>query len=966
MANSAELLINIQAQNKQALKSLGQLNRSVRSMSKNTSRSFKNMNKGATTFQNNMKAVASNIASYFLVRGLVRASAHIFEIASASEEVNTRYQVVMRDMEASTNQFIDSAVTNLGLFKTDLQDSISVVQNITEAMGFSEKQANKFSTAITSLSNDMASFFDLPVSESFRALRSGLVGETEPLRRLGVLTTENALAHFALQKGITKTVRTMSEQEKMVLRLLAITEQTSNAQGDLARTLESPANLVRIFKSRVKALENTLGKLIMQGLKPLFKYLIVIAQALDMVGQRILKYFGITDKVIEDVAGSSKDLDKLTQPLEDAKDASDRLNESMKGNLQSFDELNVLSQPATGLDSLESIGLGEEFEKIFDEIDYKSFLEGVDGALQLMLADSKETLSKMATYLNETFNLDNIFNSIIELGKSLYEFVTSKGFIAFSGAILKILEWLAQLSTSITYVAIQGLADILKTLADLMNGDFKSARESLEDGINRIKDSATKLKDSIETLIYKGFEKLVTWLSDTYDEAKELNGITETLALVGLAVLTGMIIVTGVALSTWLISNLIALSWLITKTVITSIFSLAKTLGKLILALNWKLIAIFAVIAGLIYFWQTSEKFRMIVVASIEAVKFAFIWLWEKAKWVVGKIIDGFSLLGKAGVALQGMFRHTGNVIVNIFENMLERIKAVLNTLIYILKFLVPEVFYRLKDLVFDVLFSLADKIKDAFNSIIGIVADALNKIADKANKIIDPINEVADIIGFTIPRINFDLNKLKVPDSFLDGLHDAVSSTEKLNDLEKAKKLFTDDNTVIGINYSKNMGNFKLNQLQEELSYLEGIEDEMNKIDASAEKLKNTLGATKDQTQLAIDEAWAKSLNKIEWAGTDDARLDFIDNIINKTKDSAETVSDEQPQEFKLDQATKDDLVSGLGNSILQALSLMRNGESTGDLILNVDTTSFARVAISALEKAQRDSGNDLVTRGV
>jgi len=966
MANSAELLINIQAQNKQALKSLGQLNRSVRSMSKNTSRSFKNMNKGATTFQNNMKAVASNIASYFLVRGLVRASAHIFEIASASEEVNTRYQVVMRDMEASTNQFIDSAVTNLGLFKTDLQDSISVVQNITEAMGFSEKQANKFSTAITSLSNDMASFFDLPVSESFRALRSGLVGETEPLRRLGVLTTENALAHFALQKGITKTVRTMSEQEKMVLRLLAITEQTSNAQGDLARTLESPANLVRIFKSRVKALENTLGKLIMQGLKPLFKYLIVIAQALDMVGQRILKYFGITDKVIEDVAGSSKDLDKLTQPLEDAKDASDRLNESMKGNLQSFDELNVLSQPATGLDSLESIGLGEEFEKIFDEIDYQSFLEGVDGALQLMLADSKETLSKMATYLNETFNLDNIFNSIIELGKSLYEFVTSKGFIAFSGAILKILEWLAQLSTSITYVAIQGLADILKTLADLMNGDFKSARESLEDGINRIKDSATKLKDSIETLIYKGFEKLVTWLSDTYDEAKELNGITETLALVGLAVLTGMIIVTGVALSTWLISNLIALSWLITKTVITSIFSLAKTLGKLILALNWKLIAIFAVIAGLIYFWQTSEKFRMIVVASIEAVKFAFIWLWEKAKWVVGKIIDGFSLLGKAGVSLQGMFRHMGNVIVNIFENMLERIKAVLNTLIYILKFLVPEVFYRLKDLVFDVLFSLADKIKDAFNSIIGIVADALNKIADKANKIIDPINEVADIIGFTIPRINFDLNKLKVPDSFLDGLHDAVSSTEKLNDLEKAKKLFTDDNTVIGINYSKNMGNFKLNQLQEELSYLEGIEDEMNKIDASAEKLKNTLGATKDQTQLAIDEAWAKSLNKIEWAGTDDARLDFIDNIINKTKDSAETVSDEQPQEFKLDQATKDDLVSGLGNSILQALSLMRNGESTGDLILNVDTTSFARVAISALEKAQRDSGNDLVTRGV
>ena len=287
MANSAELLINIRAQNQQALRSLDRVNRAVNQMNRNTTRGLRGATREANNFNGVLAQTAKRIGAFFVIRQGAGLIVEMARLSSSAEEVQTRYDTVMKGMEEETNKMVESAVSNLGLLRQELQDTVSVTQNIAKSMGFSAQEAGVFSRAITSLSADMTSFFDLPFSEAFRALKSGLVGETEPLRRLGILTTENALANFAMAKGISKSIRKMSEKEKMVLRLVAITEQSKSSQGDLGKTLDSSANMFRVMVSRVKELGTTLGWFITESLAPLVKWIIVIVQAMNAFFQSI-------------------------------------------------------------------------------------------------------------------------------------------------------------------------------------------------------------------------------------------------------------------------------------------------------------------------------------------------------------------------------------------------------------------------------------------------------------------------------------------------------------------------------------------------------------------------------------------------------------------------------------------------------------------------------------------------------
>lgn len=173
----------------------------------------------------------------------------------------------------------------LGLNEFELRRNSATIFAMTNAMGLSKDASFEMATGITKLSNDMASFFNLDPQVAFDKLRAGISGEAEPLKQLGILVTENMIKQTDYAKAILATGRQLTEQEKVQARYQAILQQTSVAQGDLARTLDSPANKLRVMQSRIEETTTKLGVALLPALEailPIFdKAVSVIEDVVD-------------------------------------------------------------------------------------------------------------------------------------------------------------------------------------------------------------------------------------------------------------------------------------------------------------------------------------------------------------------------------------------------------------------------------------------------------------------------------------------------------------------------------------------------------------------------------------------------------------------------------------------------------------------------------------------------------------
>jgi len=136
---------------------------------------------------------------------------------------------------------------------------VGIFFQMTSAMGFSKEAAFDLSTGIVSLAFDMASFFNLPIDVAFQKLQSGITGEIEPLRRLGILVDDVTITQAAYAAGLVKTGEKLTQTQKVQARYIAILNQTANAQGDLARTLDSPLNQLRILGARFEEVSIKIG-----------------------------------------------------------------------------------------------------------------------------------------------------------------------------------------------------------------------------------------------------------------------------------------------------------------------------------------------------------------------------------------------------------------------------------------------------------------------------------------------------------------------------------------------------------------------------------------------------------------------------------------------------------------------------------------------------------------------------------
>lgn len=305
-----------------------------------------------------------------------------------------------------------------------------VFMTITEGFGVASDRAYTMSKNLTQLTYDLASFFNISTSDAFQKLESGISGELEPLRRLGYDLSVARLQQEAYNLGIEKSVSAMTQAEKAELRYYAIMTQVTTAQGDMARTLEAPANQLRILQAQVDQAARALGNLFLPVLKAILPYAIALAKAIRLVAEIIAGFFGVSipdfDTGADAIGGVASGADEAADGLGDASKKAKELKNALLG----IDELNVISPPddssagAGGVGGIGGGGLG------FDLPTYDFIADAVNEQVEKIMAKIQPFLD----WVRE--NIDEILAGVLAIGAAFLAWKIAKGVQDF-------LQWLS-------------------------------------------------------------------------------------------------------------------------------------------------------------------------------------------------------------------------------------------------------------------------------------------------------------------------------------------------------------------------------------------------------------------------------------------------------------------------------------------------------------------------------------------
>lgn len=327
----------------------------------NTSKQTVQATNKATTGFNNLKSSLSSLPGQMSVVGASTSKlfSKLMQLVSLRELFSLFKKLVnySNDYIESMNLFVvsstgyyESMKANAdilsfyaGVTKTTIANAAGQFKLLATEMGVSGDKAAKMSNSLVNLAVDMSSLFNRDFEDVMVDLESGLQGMTRAVRKYGIDLTEAGIAETAAQLGIQKKTATMSQAEKMQIRYIRILQQTNLAQTDFARTIQTPANMLKILKDQIKETAVTLGNLFYPILKVVLPALIKFTLVIQNIAKYLAKLFGINTKENLIDPSESKDLEKSTAAAADNMDDAASSSKKMKQQLQGFDELNNLS-----------------------------------------------------------------------------------------------------------------------------------------------------------------------------------------------------------------------------------------------------------------------------------------------------------------------------------------------------------------------------------------------------------------------------------------------------------------------------------------------------------------------------------------------------------------------------------------------------------------------------------------------
>ena len=283
-----------------------------------------------------------------VMRGAVNAiSSWITESNKYIEDLNL-FTASLGDYADEAKKYAEHVSEVMGIDPAEWMRNQGIFNTIIKGFGVASDRAYLMSKNLTQLGYDISSFYNISYEDAFTKLQSGIAGELEPLRRLGYDLSVARLQQEAYTLGIQKKVSAMTQAEKSELRYYAIMTQVTTAQGDMARTLNAPANQLRILQAQVVQCARALGNIFIPVLNAVLPYAIALAKVLRMVADAIASFFGFKLPKIDysSLSNGASAVGDLAGNADDASDGLDKASKAakkLKNNLLGIDELNIIS-----------------------------------------------------------------------------------------------------------------------------------------------------------------------------------------------------------------------------------------------------------------------------------------------------------------------------------------------------------------------------------------------------------------------------------------------------------------------------------------------------------------------------------------------------------------------------------------------------------------------------------------------
>ena len=680
----------------------------------NVTNQVSNMEKRVNKSLGNIKNIFGRVGKWIAALGIGKVIKDSIITAMDSIESDSMFDTVFGSLSNDVRRWSEELQNTLGLNGYAIRENVATLYNMTQSMGLASSEALNLSKDMTLLAEDMASFYNISSEEAFTKIRTGLTGETEPLKALGILVDDATIKQYAYANGIAKTGSELSNTEKVMARYIAIQQQTATASGDLARTLNSPANQLRVLQNNLNLLKIELGNAFMPIVQVVLPILNSFVQALVKVTSIVARFmnalFGTSasssaGSTADAIGGVSSAVNGVSDAYNNAGDSAKKAAKDAKGFLAGFDEINKVNQNSSDSDS----GSGSSSGGSAGGIDIPTFnTEEQEGALSELAGKVEEFALKVR----------NTFISIANFIKEHKEIIISlvSGLVAGVIGIFVAANWGTIVST-ISGIFIP-LITWFKNLALAM--EFSTPLKVFSYGLFGISPIALAI-----VAIIAAVTAAVVYLWQTSDTFRQSlidgwNALISALTPYWEAI-KGALILIGDLLITFL-KPILFILWDAWCTVVDNIVKITMSL--------WT-----NCIAPVVQF--LGECLKKIIDGLSE--------IWQAWKPTIEKI--GEILVGIWNTCLKPVVNWLGNEFIQAFRNVGNYIKPILDNL--------KTMFGGLVDFIVGVFTGNWQKAWQGVQNIFKGIFDGLANIAKK------PINSIIDAINTMIKG----LNKIKLPD---------------------------------------------------------------------------------------------------------------------------------------------------------------------------------------------------------
>lgn len=370
--------------------------------------------KSYLSLSNQMNGFMRNMAKLVSLKAIADYLGNAVAKFNDFYEATDLFHNAMGNLSGEADTLISKMQGLLGVDPTKAMTYMATIQSLGTSFGLTSDKAYVLSKNLTQLAYDEGSYWNKNVAETFTAMSSAISGEIEPIRRLGIDLTQARLQQELLALGFNKQVSSLSQADKAVLRYIAIMKQTANIQGNLAQTIQSPANQIKILKAQLDMLAKSVGSLLYPAMKSILPPLIAAVQLIREFVEWVAKLMGVK-VVFTDFTKSADSVGGIGDAMDDTADSTKKAAKALKDYTMGFDELNIID-PTQGSSGS---GGGASAGNILGDVDlsgYDMFKNYVGTSIDEMKQKIKSMLPLIATVATAlaAWKLTNLITDIVD------------------------------------------------------------------------------------------------------------------------------------------------------------------------------------------------------------------------------------------------------------------------------------------------------------------------------------------------------------------------------------------------------------------------------------------------------------------------------------------------------------------------------------------------------------------------